>query len=530
MSRFVAMTHWLWRAFLVLFRMLLELLFGGGLIYAATWLLLGIRAPGGAVVAWLVMLVIWWRRYRPRLLPVVSWLLAYLCVGAAVSAVVEVIVRPSAEAALMAQVLVSPAVLLVIMAWYYTRETTQASATEMIRRSLRVQAVPDPQHRVASIDYADDTDAETAGEPEVAAAQKSLFTDAAWGLLAVFAAVGGALGLVRALLLLLTGSLVNILIVLSFVGDLLLGLGAAGCGLGIAIVQRIERSSQRTMVKHSAVVLAVLVGLCLGLIGEFVSEALFVHLGGRAREGLPIAAWLAAQDATTASSTPAHVTAPPPSLEPTPARPPTAAPVQTAVWTVYVANTDADGVIVRYAKYMTATTSTVLPEGSTMTLALNDEGWARITSPALGYIPPQYWSYSRPSIPATPRVLYVSADGDGLFIRSKPDTEARVKVWPDGTAVEALAREGDWWRVRAPDGYVGYMPARYLSTVKPTPVPIWPTPRPTVWDPRWHGPWDIPPCEVGVVIVCNDRTQFSTRDASCEGHGGLWAVCSERRP
>ncbi len=76
--------------------------------------------------------------------------------------------------------------------------------------------------------------------------------------------------------------------------------------------------------------------------------------------------------------------------------------------------------------------------------------------------------------PRSNSIRYISADGDGLFIRSKPDMEAKVKVWPDGTVVDLLSQNGDWCYVRDPDGYVGYMPARYLSTVMPTPLPASP--------------------------------------------------------
>jgi SH3-like domain-containing protein len=64
-------------------------------------------------------------------------------------------------------------------------------------------------------------------------------------------------------------------------------------------------------------------------------------------------------------------------------------------------------------------------------------------------------------------IRYVSADGDGVYIRSKPDLEARVKVWPDGTEMTVLEQESDWCKVQAPDGYVGYVPTKYLASSKP---------------------------------------------------------------
>jgi hypothetical protein len=87
--------------------------------------------------------------------------------------------------------------------------------------------------------------------------------------------------------------------------------------------------------------------------------------------------------------------------------------------------------------------------------------------------------------PAPPiGIKYVCADGDGVYVRSRPDLEARVTVWPDGTEMMVLAQEGDWYKVRAPDGYVGYVPVQYLCLVQaalPTaaPAPPPPPPQPT---------------------------------------------------
>ena len=69
--------------------------------------------------------------------------------------------------------------------------------------------------------------------------------------------------------------------------------------------------------------------------------------------------------------------------------------------------------------------------------------------------------------------LYVSAGGEGVYIRSQPDREARVKVWPDGTAMGLIEKAPSGWaKVQAPDGYVGYIPLEYLSDkIPPTPAP-----------------------------------------------------------
>jgi hypothetical protein len=68
------------------------------------------------------------------------------------------------------------------------------------------------------------------------------------------------------------------------------------------------------------------------------------------------------------------------------------------------------------------------------------------------------------------KVMYVSAGGDGVYVRSSPDLEARVTAWPDGTRMDALGVKGGWYYVRTPDGFLGFIPAQYL-TVDPPMVP-----------------------------------------------------------
>jgi len=84
---------------------------------------------------------------------------------------------------------------------------------------------------------------------------------------------------------------------------------------------------------------------------------------------------------------------------------------------------------------------------------------------------------TEPSI-KTIGTLYVSAGGDGVYIRSQPDREARVKVWPDGTAMGLIEKAPSGWaKVQAPDGYVGYIPLEYLADKIPptrTPAPTQP--------------------------------------------------------
>jgi hypothetical protein len=80
--------------------------------------------------------------------------------------------------------------------------------------------------------------------------------------------------------------------------------------------------------------------------------------------------------------------------------------------------------------------------------------------------------------PASSAVMYVSAGGEGAYVRSAPDLQAKVKVWPDGTKVDALGKQGDWYYVRVPDNSTGFFPAAYLSASPPPPPAPTNTPLP----------------------------------------------------
>lgn len=148
-----------------------------------------------------------------------------------------------------------------------------------------------------------------------------------------------------------------------------------------------------------------------------------------------------------------------------------------AYQTIYVANTGGDGVVLRSAPSMTARTDIVYRDGTALIMHAQVDGWAKITAPQQGFIPPPYWTLTPPvgsSAPVAPStgapavgIRYVAADGDGLFVRSRPDMDAKVRVWPDATAVAVLSEEAGWCNVRTPDGYVGYMPARFLVAQPP---------------------------------------------------------------
>jgi SH3-like domain-containing protein len=133
-------------------------------------------------------------------------------------------------------------------------------------------------------------------------------------------------------------------------------------------------------------------------------------------------------------------------------------------------------------------------------------------------------------------VRYVSADGDGLFIRSKPDPEAKMALWPDGTPVGLIEQSGDWCKVSTPDGYVGYMPTRYLAMVKPTAIPLPVRSAPTVVivpntptrPIAAASPIPLTGCSAaGAMAICKDgTTSFSkTRQGTCSGHGGVSVWC-----
>lgn len=67
------------------------------------------------------------------------------------------------------------------------------------------------------------------------------------------------------------------------------------------------------------------------------------------------------------------------------------------------------------------------------------------------------------------QTLYVAnTDGLGVYLRRTPDSNDKLKVWPDDTpmAVVGSARQiggTTWQNVRDPDGNVGWIPSQYLT-------------------------------------------------------------------
>ncbi|MBK5927790.1 SH3 domain-containing protein [Rhodobaculum claviforme] len=71
-----------------------------------------------------------------------------------------------------------------------------------------------------------------------------------------------------------------------------------------------------------------------------------------------------------------------------------------------------------------------------------------------------------PSDPALklPRFRVSGVAPSRLNFRRAPDGE-RAGALPEGTRVERLAVVGDWWQVRTPAGYVGWVWSSYLTAV-----------------------------------------------------------------
>lgn len=96
-------------------------------------------------------------------------------------------------------------------------------------------------------------------------------------------------------------------------------------------------------------------------------------------------------------------------------------------------------------------------------------------------VPPTPTTAPRPTAPPTPdataqttgQTLYVAnTDGIGVYIRSTPNPEDKLKVWLDDTPMVVVGPDRqisgtDWKNIRDPDGDVGWVPAQYLTTRNP---------------------------------------------------------------
>ena len=89
------------------------------------------------------------------------------------------------------------------------------------------------------------------------------------------------------------------------------------------------------------------------------------------------------------------------------------------------------------------------------------------------------------SAPATViGTVYVSGEGDSVYLRSEAKLDAKLQAYADGTKLGLIEKLPDWYRVQAPDGKVGYMPAQWISDSPPPTA----TPRPAGAPPVAYAP------------------------------------------
>jgi hypothetical protein len=85
-------------------------------------------------------------------------------------------------------------------------------------------------------------------------------------------------------------------------------------------------------------------------------------------------------------------------------------------------------------------------------------------------VPAQSPAPSTPSVApaAAVSLVVVEVGSQGVSIRTEPSTGARIRAWPEGTAVAWLGEEQEaagrsWKKVRDPDGNIGWIAADYLA-------------------------------------------------------------------
>jgi hypothetical protein len=243
-----------------------------------------------------------------------------------------------------------------------------------------------------------------------------------------------------------------------------------------------------------------------------------------------------------ATYTPYPTNAPQPTYTPYPTNTPfavvtanptaTPIPTPTAVVSTALVCADGDGVMARTDATCQTKGVRGWSDGTALTAWPALAGCSRVqaTDGAAGFVPSEYLCPNVVVVPtpapATPTwgpplvtAQYVWADGVGVYVRSSPDMAARVRVWPDGTPMTALALSDGWYQVRAPDGYVGFVPAEYLTAVTPVPAPI---PQPATRTPT-PAPALGSGCFAGAMAICNDGTcsYSQQRAGTCSGHGGV---------
>ncbi len=92
------------------------------------------------------------------------------------------------------------------------------------------------------------------------------------------------------------------------------------------------------------------------------------------------------------------------------------------------------------------------------------------TQPPSEAVPTQVAS----AVPVGARVLVANTDGQGLYLRRRPDWVSKWVAWSEGTNLQVLAAGvsgtgapsasgAAWLQVRDPDGRVGYVPEQYVA-------------------------------------------------------------------
>lgn len=90
-----------------------------------------------------------------------------------------------------------------------------------------------------------------------------------------------------------------------------------------------------------------------------------------------------------------------------------------------------------------------------------------LPSPTPTKVPPSPTATKTP-VPDTPQIMLVANTGGlGVYLRRTPNLDDRVRAWQEGTKMEVIGQPVEsagrrWYRVRAPDGVEGYIPAEYL--------------------------------------------------------------------
>ena len=74
---------------------------------------------------------------------------------------------------------------------------------------------------------------------------------------------------------------------------------------------------------------------------------------------------------------------------------------------------------------------------------------------------------------SAPQSVWVGhTDGQGVYLRNTPSLKDRAKAYQDGTELIWLGDEADadghhWYKVRTPDGFIGWVPTDYLVQSPP---------------------------------------------------------------